>query len=269
MSDQETKLYKTQVVMIDALDLDTANPRHDPVVNSTEAVQALLAGKGGEKLLRLAEDIAKEGPNPAELPIIMPSGIAGRFTVLEGNRRIACLKLLKDPSSVDLPGQQPLRRRFDAAARLMAGRVPEQMECLVVDNSIEARHWIELRHTGEREGAGIVKWGSAASARFSKGQNSTALQVLDHVRKSADLDSGQKRLTDPKSFPITNLSRLMNDPDVRETVGIEIVGGDVQSTADKDQVLKALTRVVLDVGDGTVTVNRISHNEVTAPIVVS
>ena len=30
----------------------------------------------------------------------------------------------------------------------------------------EARHWMELRHTGLNEGAGLMDWGSDEAARF-------------------------------------------------------------------------------------------------------
>jgi len=48
------------------------------------------------------------------------------------------------------------------------------------------------------------------------------------------------------SLPITNLDRLLSDPDVRSLLGIEINNGILQSEIDEKEVSKGLTQVVKD-----------------------
>ncbi|WP_143537163.1 hypothetical protein [Rhodococcoides fascians] len=82
--------------------LDPQNPRlPDGTSNDKEAINRLLE-EGYSQLLALARDMADRGEgNPAELPIVIADG--SKFVVLEGNRRFAALKLLKDPMLADDP----------------------------------------------------------------------------------------------------------------------------------------------------------------------
>jgi hypothetical protein len=85
-----------QEIPLESLLLDTLNPRHDPVEGQPQAIAALLDHKGAPQTLRLAEDIAEHGPSPIELALVVPEG--NLFIVLEGNRRVAAMKLLKNPA---------------------------------------------------------------------------------------------------------------------------------------------------------------------------
>ncbi len=245
-------------IPISDLFLDVENPRHDPVADQKLAIRALMAGNGATKLLKLAEDISKAGPNPAELLIVVPSKLEGKFTVIEGNRRLACLKLLEDPNLIEGSEQRAMRRqleRFSKAPRRPAG---ESLACVCFDTREDANHWLELRHTGEQNGVGVVRWSAAAAERFKKGQSWIALQVIDFARTKGSLDSA---IVGRVNKRITNLARLVNDPDVRDALGIRAVDGAVESTAAKQEVTNALVRVVTDVADPAFTVNRIRSKD--------
>jgi hypothetical protein len=84
-----------RVIVLESLLLDTLNPRHNPVESQREALDALLEGRGAQELLRLADDISQFGVSPIDLALVIPDGNV--FIVLEGNRRVAALKLLKNP----------------------------------------------------------------------------------------------------------------------------------------------------------------------------
>ncbi len=58
---------------------------------------------------------------------------------------------------------------------------------------------------------------------------------------------------------ITTLKRLINTPDIRERLGIEIDQGIVYSNYPKDEVARALTRVVDDLKTASVTVPDVYH----------
>ncbi|MGW1740590.1 hypothetical protein ACWCPQ_17470 [Nocardia sp. NPDC001965] len=86
----------TEVEPIESLLLDERNPRFAEEVDSQEAaITELLAG-AHSKLVNLAQDIAREGTlNPTELPVVVNED--GDLIVVEGNRRLAALKLLRNP----------------------------------------------------------------------------------------------------------------------------------------------------------------------------
>jgi hypothetical protein len=129
------------------------------------------------------------------------------------------------------------------------------LDCVVFDHREDAFHWIELRHTGENEGVGIVGWDAAAVARFKKGQSWLALQVVEFVRENAELDETTSHKI--QHLPLTNLARLVNDPDVREALGLRAESGALKATLPQPDIVKGLTKVVTDVATGVVTVNEI------------
>jgi hypothetical protein len=251
--------HKYQEIPVEDLLLDVTNPRHEAVQDQGAAIRALTDGPGGEKLLRLAQDITTEGTNPADLPIVVPSEAQGKYTVVEGNRRVACLRLLSTPALLDLPTKRTLKKQFEKLAKEIGSGKIDRLPCMVFDTRQDASHWIELRHTGERGGVGIVKWSAGATARFSKGQSWMALEVAEFVKQKAALDATARHQIDKMS--LTNLARLVNDPSVREAVGITPEGGEIKSTAPEDQVLKTLTKIVMDVADKTISVNNIRSKD--------
>ena len=89
---------------IDQLLLDSENPRIGAASSQREALQKLLDDQE-DKLYALAESIVDEGLNPMDRLLIMKSeDAAGKYTVLEGNRRAVALKILKNPASLE-PGR--------------------------------------------------------------------------------------------------------------------------------------------------------------------
>ena len=95
--------------------------------------------------------------------------------------------------------------------------------CWVVDNRGEANHWIELRHTGENKGAGIVKWESDDSARFGtrKAKPGIHTQALDFLQSQQEIIDNAFR----KKVPATSLKRLLGTPAVRSKLGVAIEAG--------------------------------------------
>src|SRR5450755_2716340 len=101
-----TAMY-TRDFPVASLVLDEQNPRFVRTTRSTrESINALLA-EAPAKLLALAQDIAREGVNPTELPVVVEED--DNNVVIEGNRRIAALKLLLNP---DLAHDERLQRQF-------------------------------------------------------------------------------------------------------------------------------------------------------------
>ncbi len=247
--------YHYRQVSIDDLLLDLQNPRHD-IVQDQGAVMRELLERQSDKMLKLAKDIVIEGTNPADLPIVIPEATApGKYIVVEGNRRVAVLRLLADPSLTEHAGRISLRRRFEDLSKEFGPNRVGVLECVVFENREEANHWIELRHTGENEGVGVVGWDAAAVARFKKGQSWMALQVVEFVKERARLDADSRKHVE--RLPITNLARLVNDPDVREALGLRAERGALTAHRPEADVVKTLTKVVKDVATRAITVNDI------------
>ena len=95
-------MARTNTIQVANLLLDTENPRLSTPNNGQRETLRELAGIQGTKLRVLAEDILNHGLDPSELTIVAKlKKDDSRFVVLDGNRRLAALKVLENPESVD------------------------------------------------------------------------------------------------------------------------------------------------------------------------
>lgn len=211
-------------VPIDALLLDLENPRHGVLKDQADAMREMIVDQG-EKLVNLAKDIVnEEGVNPSDLTMVISEKIGSdKYVVVEGNRRLAALKILLNPSLAGVSQKASLRKQFNDLSREFAHRVT-QLRCVVFDQRGDATHWIQLKHTGENNGIGVVTWDAESVARFKDrnlGKRSLSLQVVEFVRQNASLDELTKK--NIETIPITNIDRLMADPAVRDALGIRVI----------------------------------------------
>jgi hypothetical protein len=228
--------------------VDSENPRlPQPNVSQREALRA-IAHHQGRKILRLAEDIVESGLNPADLPIIMPlQDDLKRYVVLEGNRRVVALKALENPEWLVGAADSTVVTAMRKLSRIYQEAPIEAIQCVAVKDRDGAQHWIELRHTGENEGAGTVRWGSDEAARFRARTRKAELhsQVLDFLENRGDLTPEERR-----RVPAASYRRLLATPEVRKKLGIEIQDGELRLLADIGAVAKALLHVAKDLAEG-------------------
>lgn len=249
-------------ILVSDLLLDRENPRLPEQTSQLGTILAMVSVQK-EKLAVLAEDIVARGINTSELLIVMPAGEEQiQYVVLEGNRRLAALKLLATPELLTdaTPNVAPeaLKRRFRELSKKFQAAPIVSLSCAVNRTREEADPWIKLRHTGENKGAGIVRWRgrevAAYTARLS-GRKAPHLQVLDFVTQSGRLSEGAVAQLDRIS--ITNLERLINTPYVKDKLGIEVEGDQVVTKFSDEEVLKGLVRLVEDIALNKINVSDI------------
>ena len=103
-----------------------------------------------------------------------------RYIALEGNRRVAALRLLNNPAAMtglDMPNG--MQRSIERLAKIFERSKVEPIDCFEVSSREEGRYWIELRHNGEDEGRGVVAWKPIVAARFR--EKELAIQAFDIV----------------------------------------------------------------------------------------
>lgn len=224
--------------------VDLANPRHTKQSSQREAI-ATIAFDQGVKLTNLAEDIAERGLNPGDLPLVTPADEVGLYIVLEGNRRLAALKLMVFPtllSSIGLP--KNLYARFKRLHTDYGSTLPNEVTCSILSRD-EARHWILQKHTGENEGVGIVMWDGRARQRF-RGM-SPALQVIDLVEQSDLID--QETRGKLEKISITNIERILGTPEARRELGVDVQRGELVFIEPEQIALGRLALVVADIAN--------------------
>jgi hypothetical protein len=194
--------------------------------------------------------IVDKGVNPADLPMVAVSDEPGFYIVLEGNRRVAALKLLTSPSLLSsMPLSPSLIKKYKSLIEKAKGSLPLEMQCAVLSRE-DANYWIMLKHTGENEGVGIVTWDGRARHRFRG--NSPALQAVDLVEKANLLDEGTKAKL-PK-VAITNIERVLGTPEARRELGVEVKGEKLTLSSPEEDSLGRLALLVSDVANRVVRV---------------
>jgi hypothetical protein len=245
--------------------LDYRNPRLPEIqASQREAIRAMTSAQP-DKILAMAEHLVNNGPNPATLPIVMPSveDTSEFYVVLDGNRRITALRLLDTPQLVESTLDQAKLRKLKELSTMFREHPITELSCVVVASRDQADTWIQLIHRGQNLGAGLVEWDGQVAARYDarKGSKPAALQVLDYVSKHSQLSEKARERIDKGKFPITNLERLIKTPYVRKKLGVDLQDGQVVITHPEEAVLKGLTRVVDDIGSRQITVSDIKRQE--------
>ena len=246
-------------IPISNLLIDIKNPRlPDIQASQTEAIRAVASQQKG-KLLALANDIIEYGTDPSTFPIVtsIEKG-SDYYIVVEGNRRIAVLKILENPDVLIGAVDKTIYQSFVEISKEYQKEPIKIVPCVILDEEEDINHWLEIRHTGENKGAGVVKWGSAETARFRQrsGNKEFHLQVLEFLENRGDI-----KAHDRKKVPVTSLKRLLTTPYVRAKLGIDLRDGEIVSRFSDNQVAKGLKRIVKDLVTGDVPVKKIYTKE--------
>jgi hypothetical protein len=231
------------------LTFDEQNPRLSIPNEGQRSALRAMATVQGPKLRALVEDIVTYGLDPSELPIVARVEGENRFVVLDGNRRLTAIRALENPDSIADAVPATVLNAIRGLSRQYQGAPIESVECVVVKDRDEADHWIELRHTGERGGAGPVQWGSDESSRFrARRSNASEIhtQALDFLQARGDITPEFR-----STVPASTFRRLLGTPAVRSKLGIGWSGGKLTVLAPEGAVAKALLHVAKDIAIGT------------------
>lgn len=235
---------------VSGLLLDERNPRFpEPVSSQEEAVTAMLQD-AASKLINLAQDIVREGAlNPTELPVVVEE--EGELVVVEGNRRLAALKLLRNPDLAQTASQETgidLVKRFKKLQQDGIG--PDSVNVYQADSREAARHWIELRHTGENDGVGVLGWEAWQTNNYRRRRGSQADRAtLFCEAVETDFAGNASLLSDVATVRrerLTTLGRLVTDPDVRKDFGFQLAGDGILFDYESDDLRPGLGRIFED-----------------------
>lgn len=257
-------MYEICELNIAQLQLDKMNPRHENKESQPETIKAMIEDqKDRDKLFKLAGDIVKFGVNPSDLPIVIPiDSSKNEYVVLEGNRRIAALQLLNNPSLISINQLKSFRNKISALSGEFRVNPIKKINCVAFESRKRAIHWIALKHTGQNKGIGTVRWESSGVARFNqtwKKEKALSLQAKDFMREHGNLDESTKKKLN--LIATSNLDRLLGDIDVRKFLGLDVIDGELVSYFEKNEVVKGLTRIIKDLAHQKINVNVIRHKK--------
>lgn len=151
-AEQPTREYLPVAV----LDFDPHNPRFPDQVNKGDIDELIERFIRDERLLEIITSIADQGYFDGEPLLVVKAG-NGRYHVIEGNRRLAALKLLTGELNVPQGRTSIDNVREDAKHR------PAEVPCLIFAHEDKIMRYLGFRHI-----TGIKSWGSLQKARYIK-----------------------------------------------------------------------------------------------------
>lgn len=240
--------HEKQFIKIENLLVNPKNFRFDPVATQKEAINIMI-NKMKQKVKKQAEDIVKNGLNPTE-SFAVTKTYKGKYIVHEGNRRLTAIKLIDNPRIIPLDEKTKLF--FQKLKKNYGENLPSQIECTVFSQEQEAHHWIKLKHTGENEGAGVVRWNNKQQGRFEA--HVTDSKPKKHIQVQSFMEANKI----PFSGHSTTLQRLIHNPDVREKIGIYFENGDLKCRS-RQTAIDNLNRISSAMNEPDFTVRKLEH----------
>ncbi len=140
-----------EVVEIGLLEFDKDNPRLPTNVRNKDEASILNYLATQTSIENLMTSIGENGFFPGEAMVAIPCGT--KYTVIEGNRRLAALRLLQEPTLVKIPS-------IDRAAG-GASNKPTQVPVFVVQSREDTLQYLGFRHI-----SGVQRWDPLAKARY-------------------------------------------------------------------------------------------------------
>lgn len=234
--------------------INKENDRFEPLFNEKEAVNVMLT-KMGSKIYRIAQHILENGLSPKPFYVV-PNG--DKYLVKEGNRRTTAMKLMAHPNLIDSKKFSQLKKGFTKLSVKYKASPITSIHCYVFNNISEADKWVKIEHTGEQGGIGVVPWDSEQIQRFDIKHGklpSIEIQTLDFIKSSPYTDDNTLALVD--KIKLTNFSRLLSDPIVRNKLGLDLENRVLKSQLDESEIIKGLSRIIKDVANPNFNVERI------------
>lgn len=252
-SEWETFEYK-----VSSLQLDVNNPRIRYNTDNMSQTQILKLLIDNEKIYDLAKKISEEGYYVGEEPIICIEN--KKKVVLEGNRRIASLKLLQNPKKYLSTAKANVLLQ-----NILKNNIPidnYKIKCFIAPNRLYANPIIYERHKGEA----VEKWETGNQYSFvaemftkdglsideicrvlneTRGNILRTIKVYNLFVEGRDIMRKEGYDINEGNFNLTNLERLNNIDESKKFLGINFdnENGDIQLTLPNEEFEKRLLLV--------------------------
>lgn len=262
--------WPRQRVKITELFLDPDNIRLQVEVSSQEAlINDLFVN---EDAMQVLESIALNGFFPDETPVVIKD--KAKFVVIDGNRRVAALKVLARPDIV------PTKASSVKDLLKSTGSAIKDVEVVVAPNRDSVRHFLASKHTQNTR----RPWRPLRQAYFYKAELSRGKTVqnlrdeypnvdiakflrlinIHRIAKSIKFDSPRvnKRVHEERSFPASTIERMYEDKQVRQFLGFDFdKDGEVRIQIARKEFEKGFQRIVQDIVEKVVDSRSLNNEE--------
>lgn len=207
--------FERKQVPVSKLLLDLSNARIRKGLNQEDCIRKIL--KKEDQTMKLLRDIAENGLSTMPV-LIAPHG--NKWVVWDGNRRVACLKLLNKPA---LCADPVIRKKVESIRKKHKDNIPTSIECLWTDDRDILIKEVIKRHSGALGGAGQLDWSSYLRTLFLLGHE----QPAEYKRAGQYLFWAENNELDvDDEFPISTLSRFLNKKNLL-LLGFDIINDEI------------------------------------------
>lgn len=236
------------------------NPENARYINDTEdelaAIVAMFKVSNGHptiEMVNLAEDISSVGLNPFEMPIVWYDDELKKNIVIEGNRRITCIKLMTQYKNNEF-----LKSEVPEIDKIYSYNYPcEPIECAVYENLEDAQKVLAKIHQDVNDGIGRKPWDPYAKQKANSrdGNISKTYAIIKFIR---EYEKTEQDLLDKMAGSrwTSKLERVVSFRQFKEIYNIDFSNAGTLVYKDTvEQVYKMLRRLIVDLIDLPATGN--------------
>jgi hypothetical protein len=266
--------WDTQSITVTSLDLDPQNPRLPELGHEASQREITAELIKHEAVFELARDIAKFGFYPTEVLVCIEE--VGSLIVVEGNRRLASLKLLLNPESAPEEDVTRFRKLAKDAVTL-----PKQVRIALAPSRGAAAPFIMNRHAG----VDIKRWEPIQQARYIQSLLDTGAtldqlpdltgfrrgDLVEKIRTKTMYDiantlnlstATRDIVSDPRKFNASALERVIENPKLRDFLGIDFDSdGGIIGKVHPEDFKRSYQRIVEDIVNGRIDTRKINNTE--------
>lgn len=257
--------WELRRLKIDSLRLDNENPRL-PEEMLHEAQSTIIQFLVNEfNVLELAQSIAKNGFFINEAPIVAKSG--KHFIVIEGNRRVTALKLLRNPDLAPARKKHSYSRLAEDIDTGLWERLPvyiapsrEEVAPILV-----ARHGVEMTSPWQRimkmrflagevlKGISYENISEKYSVKISEIKTAAYTILLREMIRGADINDTDKDIYLSDKFQTSTLTRIVEAKRFSELTGLSLSGSKLQFKIPQNEFLNIIIHICNEISNNTLT----------------
>lgn len=271
------KNWPTKLKSAISIHLDAKNPRLGRETSNRAPREIIRYLFENDKAIEVAESIATRGYFPNEPLLAIEED--GKLVVVEGNRRLAALKALREPGLLE-------GSKFKRQVERLARQIEDPTEIARIPVTVApSRRATDKQIAGRHIGTPVLAWQAENRASFileklSEGYSNDQLrdqlgfslgdiQAARQTRAIADMarslnlpEEVKAKLDNPRAKIFTTLERLFDSSIGREYLMVEPnPEHGIRGITSKVEFLRGFTRLVTDVALGKQSSRTLNKNE--------